>query len=46
MKTGSEEWWLEKMKEVRNEAWRLGFQAGFSLSALVFGVLFNLDKFK
>ena len=46
MKVGSEEWWLGKMKDVRNEAWSLGFQAGFALAALIFGVMFNLDKFK
>ena len=45
-KAGSEEWWMEKIKEQRSESFRLGFQAGFALSALIFGVLFNWDKFQ
>lgn len=45
MKIGSDEWWMEKIKEQRDESWRLGLQDGFSLAAIVFGVLFNLDKF-
>ena len=45
MRVGSEEWWLEKIQEQRSESFRLGIQAGFALAALIFGVMFNLDKF-
>ena len=45
MKVGSDEWWMKKLEEQRNEGFRLGLQAGFAFSAIVFGVLFNLDKF-